>query len=238
MTAVSLTEAVGPAVPITTGAEPVTADANVQVYAVTTGGTAGQEIIDLLAAEPITDGWANGQIIGRQVVFYLAEQTDPADTVKITADGGSSIASYHTLDRGENANSFRNVVLDFVGAAVCFKWANDVWTIDARITDGCFTAIREGGAYLLGSDAQSGSNDQGELAQVKGGNAAGTGTGGEARLQGGNGSASGAGGNVRIAPGSGGGVYANVLVEHLPTSDPAVVNALWNDSGTLKVSAG
>jgi len=30
----------------------------------------------------------------------------------------------------------------------------------------------------------------------------------------------------------------NILMPNLPTSDPAVANALWNDSGTLKVSAG
>lgn len=30
----------------------------------------------------------------------------------------------------------------------------------------------------------------------------------------------------------------NIIVEGLPTSDPAVANALWNDNGTLKISAG
>ena len=31
---------------------------------------------------------------------------------------------------------------------------------------------------------------------------------------------------------------ANVIVTNLPTSNPAVAGALWNDSGTLKISTG
>jgi hypothetical protein len=30
----------------------------------------------------------------------------------------------------------------------------------------------------------------------------------------------------------------NVLMPNLPTSDPAVAGALYNDAGTLKISAG
>ena len=30
----------------------------------------------------------------------------------------------------------------------------------------------------------------------------------------------------------------NLVLSNLPTSDPVVAGALWNDSGTLKVSAG
>ena len=45
-----------------------------------------------------------------------------------------------------------------------------------------------------------------------------------------------------ILPDSDGNVLVNdsgtVLVSDLPTSDPGVANQLWNDSGTLKVSAG
>lgn len=48
------------------------------------------------------------------------------------------------------------------------------------------------------------------------------------------------GGNVTI---SGGGDTTitpdgNIIMSGLPTSDPTVAGALWNDSGTLKVSAG
>ena len=29
-----------------------------------------------------------------------------------------------------------------------------------------------------------------------------------------------------------------IVLDNLPTSDPSVLNGLWNDSGTLKMSAG
>lgn len=37
---------------------------------------------------------------------------------------------------------------------------------------------------------------------------------------------------------SGGGVVGNIVLSNLPTSDPVQVGALWNDSGTVKISAG
>ena len=33
-------------------------------------------------------------------------------------------------------------------------------------------------------------------------------------------------------------VNNNIIMPNLPTSDPTIAGALWNDSGTLKVSAG
>lgn len=46
------------------------------------------------------------------------------------------------------------------------------------------------------------------------------------------------GGNVAIQAGSGDGTGTNglIILNNLPTSDPGVTGALWNDSGTLKVS--
>lgn len=46
------------------------------------------------------------------------------------------------------------------------------------------------------------------------------------------GSSLGGSGDVSIVP------TGNVLMGSLPTSDPVVAGALWNDSGTLKVSTG
>ena len=49
------------------------------------------------------------------------------------------------------------------------------------------------------------------------------------------------GGNLVLgggAPASGGGNYGYTMLKNLPTSDPAVADALWSDSGTIKVSAG
>jgi hypothetical protein len=68
--------------------------------------------------------------------------------------------------------------------------------------------------------------------------------GGKVSLSGGNGSADGTGdahgGNVEIAGGTGYGTGHDgyIVMPNLPTADPAVAGALWNDSGTLKVSAG
>jgi hypothetical protein len=43
------------------------------------------------------------------------------------------------------------------------------------------------------------------------------------------------GGNVTLECASSG---KNIILNNLPTSDPAVANAVWNDGGTLKISAG
>ena len=69
-------------------------------------------------------------------------------------------------------------------------------------------------------------------------------TGGELKLVGGSGASSSAGaangGNIYIRGGKGYGTGHNgyVIMDNLPTSNPAVTGALWNDAGMLKVSAG
>lgn len=68
--------------------------------------------------------------------------------------------------------------------------------------------------------------------------------GGTMTVQGGDGASGSAGdadgGNLRLRGGTGYGTGSNglVLMDSLPTSDPTVAGALWNDSGTLKVSEG
>lgn len=77
--------------------------------------------------------------------------------------------------------------------------------------------------------------------------------GSDISIAGGKGTGSGAGGSVKLQTAAAGstGSTANTLTTHveinsaglvllptLPTSDPAVAGALWNDTGTLKVSAG
>jgi hypothetical protein len=48
-----------------------------------------------------------------------------------------------------------------------------------------------------------------------------------------------AGADMYLTPGAGiGGGRDGLIIPTLPTSDPAVAGALWNDTGTLKVSAG
>lgn len=48
------------------------------------------------------------------------------------------------------------------------------------------------------------------------------------------------GGNVNITPGThnGSGALGHILLQNVPSSDPHVVGAIWNSSGTLKLSAG
>lgn len=48
----------------------------------------------------------------------------------------------------------------------------------------------------------------------------------------------GIGGNVQLAVGTGGAADGNILLTGIPTADPEVANAIWNDAGTLKISAG
>lgn len=52
--------------------------------------------------------------------------------------------------------------------------------------------------------------------------------------------AGGTGGDVVISAGSpaGEGDIGQVKIANLPAADPHIANALWNDSGTLKISAG
>lgn len=70
-------------------------------------------------------------------------------------------------------------------------------------------------------------------------------SGANVTIQGGNGSsaattAAANGGDVILTPGLayGTGVRGRIVLSFLPTSDPAVAGALWNDGGTLKISAG
>lgn len=49
------------------------------------------------------------------------------------------------------------------------------------------------------------------------------------------------GGNLKLsggAPATGGGNHGLIILENLPTADPLVAGAIWNDTGTLKISAG
>ena len=66
--------------------------------------------------------------------------------------------------------------------------------------------------------------------------------GGNVEIESGDGSTTGNGdgGDISVTLGSGGGTGSNgnLKLTNIPTSDPAVAGAVWNDSGTLKISAG
>jgi hypothetical protein len=111
---------------------------------------------------------------------------------------------------------------------------------------------------LFAKAAADGDNYGGTVA-LHGGDGIGTGEGGYIQLQAGTGGSSGAdGGRITITAGNPGGggnpglILLNggpVIADHaitapqfivsaIPTSDPLVAGQLWNDSGTVKISAG
>jgi hypothetical protein len=69
-------------------------------------------------------------------------------------------------------------------------------------------------------------------------------TGGDIEILAGDGSANSAGnadgGDITLTAGTGHGTGRDglILLQNLPTADPVVTGALWNDGGTLKISAG
>lgn len=256
------------ATPITTGAAPVDADFSVRLYAITTGGTGGVEIINLPPPDLPVDGYANPGRVGQRIGFYIETLTDPGDSVKLQVNGSDTITVYPTGFFG-NASVVRTttgVIMDFVGAFATMIWAYDFWLWEVALGDGNDSTIMSTLPLII--HAGKGFNANGGDAGFGGGDATGSGSGGVGQFSGGNenngagaqggavictGSGSGQGGSVTLQPGTGTtGISGNVtiaravggtgdgqvLVSNLPTSDPAVLNALWNNAGTLKISAG
>jgi hypothetical protein len=94
----------------------------------------------------------------------------------------------------------------------------------------------QGGTY----GAENGASDVSITTSDGGGItiAASAGLGGEGRVE--ISSDGGSGGGIGLVAGDGGITLntALLVLANLPTSDPAVENAVWNDAGTLKISAG
>lgn len=175
---------------IVTGAAPVTADVNVRLYAITTGGTAGTETINLPTPDLPLDDWLNPAILGCRIAFYVAAQTDPADVVNLSIDFGQ-ITVYGKYNHNSTCQKVNGggVILDYVGAMACFVWVGDKWQID-----------------LAATDASGGSGFDNQPVNV-------------------------VGTSIDLTS-------VAIRLNDLPTSDPGSPNSLWNDSGTLKISAG
>jgi hypothetical protein len=119
-----------------------------------------------------------------------------------------------------------------------------------------------GNVAIAGGDSVGDGNNGGNVG-VNGGHATGSNSaGGEVNLTGGNGSdgpggdinissgdahgGNSNGGDIQINPGTGAGsgrtgwvrMTSLLVLEEIPSSDPAVAGALWSDSGVVKVSAG
>ncbi len=251
---VSLTVALGAPVPITTGAAPVDADSTVQLYAITTGGTGGDEYLNLPNPD-LVDGF-NGDQIGRRVVFYVAEQTDPADVVKITVDGETGFFDAFGVFPSEY---YSDISLPGVGSAICFVWQYEQWAVDAQMTRWDFvrntgvTMDISGGtitndsdsygppALVTGGNISNASNsNNAQRLLVRGGNvSSGSGNGGKLQLNGGN-AQSGVGGDIEINPGSGVGGFGKIMTTRArwPTADPHVSGQWWLDGNVPTISAG
>lgn len=257
--------------PLTTGASPVAADTDVAAYAITTGGTAGVEVIDLPLHTLDLGGISNARKIGKRVFFYLATKTHASDSVKITTDGdGRTYVFPGAIYRNSDAQrtTTAGVVLDYVGAMACFIWCGDAWLYDHALSDGLnsteflarvvqilmpdtLTGSPQG-ITISASDGGAGDIGGGNI-QLLAGGGVGAGYGGGVTLLAGTAGGSVDGGNVALSSGDalGAGNGGNIVITlgtgsangkfiflNLPTANPSVAGAVWNDSGTLKISAG
>lgn len=182
--------------PLTTGASPVTVDIDVRAYAITTGGTAGSEVINLPNPTLDINAEYNFAYIGQRVIFYLAVQTNPADVVKITAAGNDEVISF---GRQENpfwtrTHTVDGVRLDTVGQAAVLIWSGDKWQHERSMNGG--------------NDASTHISNNFQV-NVATGKAL----------------------TIALFDGS-------LSFSGLPTADPLNSGDVWNNAGTLKISAG
>ncbi len=114
---------VADSLPVLSGAAPVVSDASVYESLVTSGGTAGLEIVQLPA------GAKAGQ---RHLVTFVVEG-NAADVVRVNDDGVSSIQSGGIV--GDTPAAITNVDLDTPGEYALFESeGGDVWNL--LYTDG------------------------------------------------------------------------------------------------------
>lgn len=103
------------------------------------------------------------------------------------------------------------------------------WDCDSVSNRGvCELIISAGNAHANGQ-TNTGQNVSGANVTIRGGNGASAAT-----------TAAANGGDVILTPGLayGTGARGRIILSFLPTSDPAVAGAIWNDGGALKISAG
>jgi hypothetical protein len=137
-------------------------------------------------------------------------------------DGTDAAAGYVSITGGQGSGAIRN------GGAIGITGGNSVDNLGGNVTlqggPAGVDAIAPGQAIVRGgnSDIVGG---VGGLAMIAGGN---------------NSSNSGDGGDVRLSPGGNGdgSSWGRIIMEQLPTANPAYAGQVWNDSGVLKISAG
>ena len=252
--------------PITTGASPVTADINVRHYSITSGGTNAQETIVL--PTPTLSGGFNTDWIGQTITFTFGVQTSGSDYVVITGDIGSPlrIEDIHGIVSVGDAGlggfpatiCFTWTLLGWIGS-IGFNYANLINIVSSsdyilttpatptgspniNILTGDVSSESgqaSGTIYLTTGPAGSG-RAAGEIALIVAPSGASADGSSVSLLAGDGGTGDTAGGDIllRAGAGSGAGTHGNVVISDLPTADPHVVNALWNNAGVLTISAG
>jgi hypothetical protein len=161
--------------------------------------------------EPVKDGNGyNGPYVNHFYIIRAQALTDPSDSIQVTQDGSPQINQYNPTLTNFFAPQFSSVVLDFESAAIALRWCYDGWYVDTASTDFAFSDTAQGSAVVKAF----------------------------------NGGADIDGGDVILQPGTigSGSSRAGLVIVNgsLPTSDPAVVDALWQDVIThvVKVSQG
>lgn len=195
-----------PIVPITTGATQTDVDpASPSLIEITTGGTAGEEEINIPLLEMDANS-VNPYNIGQRITLYLKTLTDPGDTVKVLVGGSAAFGAFQSIVTSKPARTpISGLVLDFAGAFASFLWDGLTWRYDNL----------------------AGLNEYASVTWVASTNEG---------LSCPNGTTTISGKSVVITGDDGG--SGDVKVLNLPTADPTVAGALWNSTGTLKVSAG
>lgn len=234
-------------VALTTGSSLVTVPLGVRYFAITSGGTGGDELIDLPNPDMPIDGYANGPLIGQRVVFMLEVQTNEADVVRISIGGSLSI---HTFSGKafdvytKYTHTSTGIVLDFLGAAAAFVWNGYEWCADnAAIGANDDTDWDSGGDIAFSTQANADGASSGILFNTGGGT---TGTGpiqlltgdasagiaGDIDIRSGAGSAT--GGSIGLHAGDGGSAEGGAINITAGVSG----GDIHTNSGSISIDAG
>ena len=109
---------VADSLPITSGADPVAIDPSVYKHLVTSGGTQGNEVVQVPSAAEV----------GQRVLIEFAVEGDASDVVRINDDGSSSIQSQGAV--GETPSAVTNIDLDTPGEFALLEYqGGDVWNL-------------------------------------------------------------------------------------------------------------
>lgn len=127
---------------VTTGAAPVDFELPDSTYSrikveVTSGGTAGEEIINLISPDIVNIG--NPDYNGIEITFVMVGLTDPSDTVAIKCNGDFSGHFYNPMERWIRVPSYSKIWLGYLGEAILMKWCYDSWQCDLNATNWNFT---------------------------------------------------------------------------------------------------